>query len=1006
MEEARNRAHTLIQTLKRCFLLLDSNKRGCVKLHDVVRDVAISIASKKEHGFVVRCNNEIEEWPEIGMCENCTTISVVTNEIKKHLDHLVCPKLKLLHLSTELIHQQEFNDNFFRGMEKLEVLDFQKIDIQSFPSPLQVLQNMQTLRLENCVLKDISSIGTLVKLEILSLFGSKIQELLREIGHLQHLKLLNITECEQLDRIQPGVLSSLTRLEELYMYRSFSDWSPVQGNEERMCASVDELISLPNHLKVLEIRIPQVQLLGQSSVLFKNLTRFKIDISNYYRSSESCLFENYLRFIGGDAKSITEHGIHLLLNNCESLYLSHVKSLKNVTQLNEDGFSKSKVLTINNCRDVEYLINLTSKCSHQAAPFTLLEKLEINEMDNLKGLCHPNLLHLQRDPTTRFQLFYNLTNVSLYYCHKVQYVFSTSIARGSIPQLQSLVVCLCNEIEGVVYKETEESGDSNIVAAKAPFPPVLDNFNKLVLNYLPGLKHIWNITKKGVHQLAVTNGFQNLRVIDVYECGRLRCIFSPYIAKLLVMLEYIDVRNCESMQAIIDVAEEEEKQEENAIAFPRLRSIHLWRLGNLSCFCDQPNYAFGFPSLQSINIEICPKLETFVRAATMSAKDTPMLEKVWVDGKEIFDHEGTGDLNTTIHQNFQLQQEKLRQREKLKQQREESSKNSTPSVRLAANQTKSGFPPKTPFKTSSYFSSRLEAGMRATNELHPLEMVEHLRKGTGSKGQIVHIEDIGARKVNYTDVLNEISQNTISALKEIPKIAIISCCLLELANLPKMELIQNEGSPSARKLFILWNPILRQETKWCNMDFAALLSVGHTNYVNLSYATRVKFWRRQHLIPLTRFVLIVLATLLKSCVHHIPVFFGLSYLLDLFGAYQHISLFGIVVRHLMERDRRSIERHFFGRKLCGIAATNALELGIDVAPHLGFPAGRSSRRERPSLAVYAVWVPVPQSTKLAVAMNNLDFHAGLHAASHVCFKRGASGVLDAEEQGSEGAMAE
>ena len=30
----------------------------------------------------------------------------------------------------------------------------------------------------------------------------------------------------------------------------------------------------------------------------------------------------------------------------------------------------------------------------------------------------------------------------------------------------------------------------------------------------------------------------------------------------------------------------------------------------------------------------------------------------------------------------------------------------------------------------------------------------------------------------------------------------------------------------------------------------------------------------------------------------------------------------------------------------------------------------------------AVWVPVPQSTKLAVTMNNLDFRAGLHAASH------------------------
>lgn len=45
---------------------------------------------------------------------------------------------------------------------------------------------------------------------------------------------------------------------------------------------------------------------------------------------------------------------------------------------------------------------------------------------------------------------------------------------------------------------------------------------------------------------------------------------------------------------------------------------------------------------------------------------------------------------------------------------------------------------------------------------------------------------------------------------------------------------------------------------------------------------------------------------------------------------------------LIEQDRRRIEGDFFGGKLCGIAATNALELGIDVGHidvtlHLGFP---------------------------------------------------------------------
>lgn len=42
------------------------------------------------------------------------------------------------------------------------------------------------------------------------------------------------------------------------------------------------------------------------------------------------------------------------------------------------------------------------------------------------------------------------------------------------------------------------------------------------------------------------------------------------------------------------------------------------------------------------------------------------------------------------------------------------------------------------------------------------------------------------------------------------------------------------------------------------------------------------------------------------------------------------------------QERRKIESAFFGGKICGVAATNALELGIDVGEidvtlHLGFP---------------------------------------------------------------------
>ncbi|KAK9842388.1 hypothetical protein WJX84_006352, partial [Apatococcus fuscideae] len=65
-------------------------------------------------------------------------------------------------------------------------------------------------------------------------------------------------------------------------------------------------------------------------------------------------------------------------------------------------------------------------------------------------------------------------------------------------------------------------------------------------------------------------------------------------------------------------------------------------------------------------------------------------------------------------------------------------------------------------------------------------------------------------------------------------------------------------------------------------------------------------------------------------------------------------------------ERREIERALFNGELSAVAATNALELGVDVGSldvtlHLGFPgsvaslwqqAGRAGRREQPSLSIY------------------------------------------------------
>lgn len=53
----------------------------------------------------------------------------------------------------------------------------------------------------------------------------------------------------------------------------------------------------------------------------------------------------------------------------------------------------------------------------------------------------------------------------------------------------------------------------------------------------------------------------------------------------------------------------------------------------------------------------------------------------------------------------------------------------------------------------------------------------------------------------------------------------------ELANLPEVELIQNDGSPAPKKLFILWNPIVKRENVGALLWTVPLKSLTPKNFL-------------------------------------------------------------------------------------------------------------------------------------------------------------------------------
>ena len=252
LEEASDRLHTLINNLKASSLLLKSNDDAYVRMHDVVRQVARAIASKDPHRFVVMEDDRFEEWSKTDESKRCTFLSLNCRAAHELPEGLVCPELKLflLYINNPSFSSLNIPNTFFEGMKKLKVLDLSKMSFTTLPSSLDSLANLRTLRLDGCKLVDIALIGKLTKLQVLSLVGSTIQQLPNEMVRLTNLRLLDLNHCGQLEVIPQNLLSSLSRLECLYMKSSFTQWA-VEGENNACLSELNHL----SHLTTLDIYI-------------------------------------------------------------------------------------------------------------------------------------------------------------------------------------------------------------------------------------------------------------------------------------------------------------------------------------------------------------------------------------------------------------------------------------------------------------------------------------------------------------------------------------------------------------------------------------------------------------------------------------------------------------------------------------------------------------------------------------------------------------------------------
>ncbi|KAJ4718284.1 NBS-LRR type disease resistance protein [Melia azedarach] len=386
---ARNQGYSVIGTLVHA-CLLEEEEDDCVKMHDVIRDMALWIASTIDHEeekekFLVLPGVGLTEAPRIGMWKDVTRMSLMNNKIGSLSGSPTCPNLRTLFLRGQ--HIDVIQSNFFQSMISLRVLDF---SFNKWHSAFQI--------------------SNLISLQHLCLSHSEIQKLPEELKYLVNLKCLKLEHTCYLRRIPPEVISNLKMLRVLRMFRCGSfeqeEDSILRGDGEPL---VGELLCL-KHINVLTMitlrSLHALQRFVSSPVLQSSTRSLCLQFLDDSKSISvlslaslrqletldlfSCenLEELRSEYTGEVENMRVTHGFHSLhkvdIDLCSKL--THVTCLIFAPNL--------KNLRIKNCPSMEEVIKIDevpAEAVENLIPFARLEFLRLVYLEKLRSICSNSL---------------------------------------------------------------------------------------------------------------------------------------------------------------------------------------------------------------------------------------------------------------------------------------------------------------------------------------------------------------------------------------------------------------------------------------------------------------------------------------------------------------------------------------------------------------------------------------------------------------------------------------
>ncbi|XP_062008250.1 probable disease resistance protein At5g63020 isoform X2 [Rosa rugosa] len=384
VDEARNEVYDILGTLLNACLL--EGEGDIVKMHDVIRDMALWLASdpeKTKESFLVQTGAQLIEAPTLGKWENSKRVSFVANRIENLVETPKSPNLLTLFLRDNNLKM--IAESFIDFMPILRVLDLS--------------ENKDLIRLP-------SGVSKLVSLQHLNLSRTGIRELPTELKALTRLTYLNLEYTAELEFIPPNTLSSFRRLEVLRMsgsnYQLLSEDNEAMIEELKGLKQLDIFTLTVRSITCLERFVSYRRLLTCTrnlnievfDVNFDvNLPTMKskdldfLEISNYGRFKQ---VENYWarQAAKGPRNSMVIDRLCLL--GLQSVVISGFSSLTDLTWLIANA-QNITYLSVDGCSEMKTIIDLKKllKVEHMVEewkPFAKLTHLILSQLPVLKSI--------------------------------------------------------------------------------------------------------------------------------------------------------------------------------------------------------------------------------------------------------------------------------------------------------------------------------------------------------------------------------------------------------------------------------------------------------------------------------------------------------------------------------------------------------------------------------------------------------------------------------------------